>query len=105
MFTFLFKKLWDFLKTKGFESQAIEHLKDAITLTQEEFVTFAKRASEDGKLSPEERQQARDLAISKALELAKGPAKDVLVEWGKPKLEALIGRIVRTNQAAGIEGK
>jgi hypothetical protein len=92
------------LRKVGLEKEAIDSLRSGVAQAQEKLVTFAKRAAADGKLSADERQQARDLAIQEAIELAKGPVRDVLTEWTKSKLEALVGRIVRGNQASGQAG-
>lgn len=86
------------LRKKLNENKALEALWIGIQHAYDEYVNFIKQAKEDGVLSPEEVKQAKDLAISKALEVAKGPVKDILLAWGKPKLEALITSLVQKNK-------
>lgn len=93
--TTLLGLLWKFLRSKGIESEAIDTIRNAIQLVQDTFVDEIKKASADGKLTKEEAEQARNLAWEKALELAKGPVKDVLLKWGIDKVKAIIGRIVQ----------
>lgn len=95
LLTAAFGFLWKFLRKKSLEEAAVDALRDGVQLTQDRFVVFAKRAAEDGKLSKEEREAARQMAIEEALALAKGPVKDLLLSWGLPKLQALVGRIVQ----------
>jgi hypothetical protein len=87
--------LWTWLRKKGLETEAVDTLRTAVAKVQDEYVTFLKRAAEDGKLTEEERAEARNLAVEKALELAKGPVLKILLAWGKPKLEGLVARIVQ----------
>lgn len=93
--TFIFSKI------KGNEAtaQAIDALHSGIALVEEDIVKELKAASADGKLTKEEIEQVRTHAFNKALELAKGPAKDLLLSWGKPKIDALITRIVQSKKA------
>lgn len=93
--SFIFKKVNASEATK----EAIDALHSAIALVEEDIVKDLKAASADGTLTKEEIDQVRTHAFNKALELAKGPAKDVLLAWGKPKIDALITRIVQSKKA------
>jgi uncharacterized membrane protein (DUF106 family) len=91
LFTYIFKLLRD----KNVNNEAINVLQDAIAKVQDSYVEEIKRASSDGKLTKEEAAQARKLAIDTALTQAKGPVKDLLLKWGKDRLEGLVARIVQ----------
>lgn len=84
---------WAAKKTSD-KGAAMEALWVAVQLTNAELVDDLKKKAEDGKLTAEEAKAARDLALSKAFEIAKGPALKVLQDWGKPKLEALVHDLV-----------
>ena len=86
---------YSWLRKRGIEDQAIDTLRDAIAQTGDEFVAFRKRAAADGKLTEEERAEAKDIAVSNALAIAKGPVLKMLQSWGTVKLQALIARIVQ----------
>jgi predicted RNA binding protein with dsRBD fold (UPF0201 family) len=86
---------YSWLRKQGIENEAIDALRDGIAQTGDEFVAFRKRAAADGKLTEEEREEAKQLAISNALAMAKGPAYKLLVSWGMPKLQGLVARIVQ----------
>lgn len=85
-------------RKKILENKAIEALWVGIQAAEDKLVSFLKKANEDGQLTPEEIQQAKDLAIAEAFAFAKGPVKDILIAWGKPKLEALITSIIQKNK-------
>lgn len=76
------------------EKQAVEALISGVAFAQEDLVIGLKRATEDGKLSTEERQAARDLAISHALTLAKGPGLDILKTASRERLDGWIKEIL-----------
>tara|TARA_R100001039_G_C1737495_1_gene46887 strand:- start:119 stop:472 length:354 start_codon:yes stop_codon:yes gene_type:complete len=87
--------LWRLLARLGVETEAVDTLRNAVSLVGDDFVVWRKRANEDGKLTAGERTEARDLAIAKAKELATGPVARVLTKWGVQKLSALITRVVQ----------
>lgn len=93
--TILLGLLVKWLRAKGVETQAIDTINNAVQLVHDEFVHELKAAKSDGKLTKEEVDRARELAVNKALELAKGPVKDLLLTWGVEKVKALIGRVVQ----------
>lgn len=74
--------------------QAIEALHAGVESAWNECGKEWKQDSEDGKLTNDEKKKLRDLAIKKALEVAKGPGKDLLLNWGKEILESKIRAIV-----------
>lgn len=88
------------LRKKLAENKALEALWVAIHNTEDEFVKLAKEADADGKLDAEEIKKAKQMAIDKALAYAKGPALQVLKDWGLPKLEAIITNLVQKKKDA-----
>ena len=93
--TWFFGWGYSWLRKQGIEASAIDTLRDAVSQTGDEFVAFRKRAAADGKLTVEEREEAKHLAVGNALSMAKGPVYKLLVSWGTPKMQALIARIVQ----------
>jgi hypothetical protein len=87
--------VWRLLARVGVETEAVDTLRNAVSLVGEDFVVWRKRANEDGKLTAGERTEAKDLAISKAYEIATGPVAKMLTKWGTVKLSALITRVVQ----------
>ena len=100
--------LWGWLTGKAGEDKA----KLDATLALEAGVESAwntlgakyKKASADGKLTTAEKEELRTAAYNKALELAKGKGKDLLLLWGKDMAAAIIKKIVdsRKTTAATI---
>jgi len=89
-----------YLKQKGLEEQVVEALRQAVDHTQEQYVDWWKDASEDGKLSKEERQQALGIAKQTALRLLDGPARDMAYTWTTEKIDSIIRRILDAKQKA-----
>ena len=87
--------VWRLLARVGVETEAVDTLRNAVSLVGEDFVVWRKRANEDGKLTAGERTEAKDLAIAKAHTLATGPVARMLTKWGVQKLSALITRVVQ----------
>jgi hypothetical protein len=87
--------IWRFLAKQGVEAEAIDTLRNAVSTVGDEFVVWRKRAAKDGKLTAEERAEAKKLAVDKAKELATGPVLRVFSKWGADKLSALINRVVK----------
>lgn len=101
-FGWVFKKLGDLLgKLKGTaeqreaRQQALEALETGVNETYEDFVKHAKKAASDGKLTEAERKEARDLAVQRALGVAKGAGLELLKATAKPILDAWIEKILR----------
>ena len=87
--------VWRLLARVGVETEAVDTLRNAVSLVGDDFVVWRKRANADGRLTEGERTEARDLAIAKAKELATGPVLRMLTKWGTTKLSALITRVVQ----------
>ena len=93
--TWLLGFVWSFLRKQGVEQEAINNLRTAIAQVGDDFVVWRKRASGDGKLTEEERTEARSMAVAKSLEIAKGPVLRMMTSWGTTKLNALVSRLVQ----------
>lgn len=76
------------------KSELWEALDVAVTDTQVELVDGLKEAATDGKLSKDEIKAVRDKAIAKAVEVASGPAAELLTQMATDVLVALINTIV-----------
>jgi hypothetical protein len=61
---------------------------------QEAIVRDAKKKASDGKLTKDEIEQAKQLAIGHALTVAKGPALNVLKEMSKERLGSMIKQLL-----------
>ena len=82
------------MRKMGIEKKAMEAVEEGMEHAQEEFVVWKKRASADGKLSKEERAEAREIALKHAKSIATGPAGKLLASWAKEKVGARIQRIL-----------
>lgn len=82
------------------EQKAVDALSVGVTEAYNNFVKLAKDASADGKLTEEEKKQARQFAIDTAKRIAVGPAKDLLFAWGQPKLENIVQQLVAKMKGA-----
>ena len=87
--------VWRLLARMGVETEAGDTLRSAVAQVGDDFVVWRKRANADGKLTAEEREEAKTLAIAKAHTLARGPVSRMLTKWGVQKLSALITRVVQ----------
>ena len=94
LLTGLLAFVWRLLARVGVETDAVDTLRNAVSLVGDDFVVWRKRANADGKLTAEEREEAKTLAIAKAMQLGTGPVLRVLTKWGTQKLSALITRVV-----------
>jgi hypothetical protein len=83
------------IQEQGIEREVIDALLEGISLAQDEFVREAKRSSADGKLTPEEIEKARNLAIQHASTILSGPAKDMFVKWTSTRLASVIRALVK----------
>ena len=87
--------VWRLVSRMGVETEAVDTLRNAVSLVGDEFVVWRKRANADGKLTADEREEAKTLAINRARDLATGPVLRMLTKWGTTKLSALITRVVQ----------
>lgn len=86
---------WIGKKIKKIDSDIIDEevqecLLEGMAKAQEEIVRSAKAANEDGKLTTEEIKKAKDLAIEHARQVAKGAAKEMLMNYTEEKLSSMI---------------
>lgn len=75
-------------------AQAVEAIHVGVIDTYQNYVKALKDGAEDGKLTEEEKKAARDKAIAKAIEVAKGPGFTFLKEASMPTLQALVQQVV-----------
>ncbi len=73
---------------------AVEAIHAGVVDTYESYVKARKDASADGVLTEEEKKYARELAINKAMAVAKGPGLVFLKEAGAPLLNSLVQQVV-----------
>lgn len=64
----------------------------------EEYVKAKKKASKNGKLSEEQKKEAREMAVAKLKELGKAKGIDYAKEYGIPFILALVERMVHRNK-------
>jgi ABC-type nitrate/sulfonate/bicarbonate transport system substrate-binding protein len=77
-------------EAKEAEKQAYQALLEGMAKAQEEIVREAKKAAMDGKLTKEEIQAAKTLALEHAKQIAVGPAKDLVMSWTVERADSLI---------------
>ncbi len=77
------------------KEKVVLFLSAGVRQTYEEFVRHAKQASEDGKLTDDERREAVRQAIEYAVQYARTEGFDLLKAYAKEALPALVDAIVR----------
>ena len=95
--------LWALFKSSGFlvrcrnqrYRRAILTLEAAAEETYRTYVRAIKEARVDGKLTDEERDQARRLALGRAVELGRTQGIDLLQELGEAYLNLHLTRLVQ----------
>lgn len=97
---YLLKQGLDKWKEKGLKSEIYEALRIGVDDAQERFVTWHKRASEDGKLTKEERQEAMRIAIEVARTHLGGEALKLLLTWSFEQVQSVIKQYVEKKKAA-----
>jgi len=75
-------------------------LREGVDKAQEEFVTWRKRAAEDGKLTPAERKEAMQIAYNHAKSILTGPAGKAFATWSIDKIQSIIKQYVEKKKAA-----
>lgn len=92
---------WKFRNNQAVHD-AIEALRVGVDKSQADFVEWRKRAAADGKLTREEIKEAERIALEHAKEIAKGPALELLKNWGTSIISSYIARIIekKKNPAA-----
>jgi hypothetical protein len=97
--TFVVKKKW-------VDEKLANDLKDdvsgAVTSVYHEYVKARKEANEDGKLTDEEKKEARNLALNKLGEIGKDKGIDYAKKYGVPLILGLVEKFV-TKKKNGTE--
>ncbi len=78
-------------------ADAVEAVEVGVTSAYEDFVRPLKRNKTyhpDGKLKEEERGAAKTWAINKAMEIATGGGRRLLVRWGAARIGNLVEKII-----------
>jgi len=76
------------------EREAGQSLLEGMSVAQDSIVRKAKELTVDGRLSLEDMQAARDCAISHAVKIANGPAKELLLTWSNDRLNSIIRQLL-----------
>ena len=76
------------------EKEAMQAVLVGMAKAQDDIVREAKKASKDGKLTKEEIKEAKRVAIDHAKEIATGPAKTLLLQWGTERIGSLIKQLL-----------
>ena len=84
------KELGEQAQRTKIEQTAFEALADGVAKAQEEFVRGTKRMREGGKLTIQDMQQAKNIAITHAKMQLSGPSSDVFAAWTTERVERLI---------------
>ena len=75
--------------------RALQCLEAGVRQTYEEYVRGVKEASDDGKLSPEQRETATRRALAAARDYARREGIDLLRHYAEAYLPVAVDRIVR----------
>lgn len=81
-------------KYKGLVAEVIEALDTGRHVAYVELVKGIKAGREDGKLTDDEKKQARNHAFEAAIKELKPAGVALLRSWGKPKIEKLLSGLV-----------
>jgi len=96
--TYLFKRLVDWIikeyELSKSQKEAGQALLEGMAKAQEEFVREAKKASADGKLTKAEVDMAKSIAWKHAADVAKGPAREIVVNWTEKRVASLIKQLL-----------
>lgn len=76
-----------------------------VNAVYQEYVKAKKAASEDGKLTDEEKKEARKLALEKLKEEGKTKGIDYAKEYGVPAILGLVEKYVSANKTPKTEEK
>jgi len=93
--TFVVKKKW--------VSEELAHslegdVKGAVTSVYLEYVKAKKAANEDGKLTEEEKKEARNLALKKLAQIGKEKGVDYAKTYGVPLILGLVEKYVQADK-------
>ena len=100
--------LWTLFKTSSWwdkimnrrRQRALEVVEAAVWRTYEEYVRGMKQASENGKLSLNERREAQERARQNAVDYGMDRGIDIVAEYGEAYLMALINRVVARQKSS-----
>lgn len=95
--------VWTYLKTRDWwgkrkeerSGEALLALEAGVDATYETYVRAIKEASEDGKLTKEERKRARQLAREAAVQFGANQGVDVLTTLGEDYVNLWINKLVK----------
>ena len=76
--------------------KVVQCIETAVQQTYDEYVRACKEASFDGKLTDEERVEARKLALEKAVAIAKEQGVSLATNFAESYLPTLIEKVVST---------
>lgn len=75
--------------------RAIQVLEAGVEETYRTYVGALKAGRADGKLTPEERRRARELALTRARAIARNQGVDLIREIGEPFVDLWIAKLVK----------
>lgn len=81
-------------KYRGLVQDVMEALDTGRHVAYAEYVKAIKAGRDDGKLTDDEKKQARTLAFEAAVKELKPEGVALLRSWGKPKIEKLLAGLV-----------
>ena len=81
-------------------ARALDSLEAAVEETYRHYVGSLKAAREDGKLTHDEKQRARNLARERAIAIARTEGVDLMRELGGDYVDLWIARLVRKLKGA-----
>jgi hypothetical protein len=104
----VFGAAWTFFKSSDWHQRirerrfadAVTALEAGVERTYQVYVRAIKESSEDGKLTPEERRRARELAREAAIAFGRTQGINVIREIGHDYVDLWIARIVRKLKSA-----
>lgn len=82
--------------------RALQCLEAAVRVTYEEYVRAAKAASEDGKLTTDQRQEALRQALDRAGDYARVEGVDLLKYYAIEYLPVIVEKIIGERKAASV---
>lgn len=81
------------MKLNAAQADMMDALTAGVAKTYDDYVR-AWKAANGGRLTPDQKKLAKDQAVANAISIAKGPAKDLLLSYGKEHLSGWIEAIV-----------
>lgn len=98
--TYLFGLLIKKIKNEQLQKEVYEAFEVGVSKVQEDFVTWAKRAAKDGKLTKEERQEAMNMAKKVAIDTASNDkVRSTIMSLASDHVNNIIKNIVATRKA------